>query len=152
MYKIAILPPGSEIMLLQPPTSVNFKMAETGLDGKPASTFKKWQLAMLQECTIAPSGSSDIIIPISSLGEKDSNYQLQLGWNNIAQVVVIPALAYEPVYKAQGRIIPQAVLALSEHPDQHLQMNYAFIFAVMSCMKHHMNILFLSNATGSLQK
>jgi len=132
-------------------------MAETGLGGKPASTFKKWQLAMLRECTIAPVGSSDIIIPITSPGEKYSNCQLQFGWNNIAWVDVIPAWAYDlafamTVYKAQRRTIPRAVPALSEHQDQHLQMNYTSIFVAMSYMKHLMHILFLSHATGCLQK
>ncbi len=133
--KIASLPPGSEIVLDSPPSSVNVKILET-LDSKTKISIKRRaQSAILKKHSLCPD---ELVIPVkpnASYGK--AHFFAVRGASSLSRVETRPAFPIElafamTVHKAQGRTTPRVVLALSQHNVALCKMNYPSIFVAMT--------------------
>ena len=153
--KIQHLPAGSEIELLQPPTSVNFRI-NPAIDGKTPSPKRLKQLEILEVHSIVPDDG--IILPVLALkrgqidgGEKWHRITVQANgsYSQLSSVEIKSVFPFElafamTVHKAQGRTISRVVLALTCRPDHSLQMKFAAVYVALSRVecKEHLRLLF----------
>ena len=70
-------PYGSEIILIEPPIAINFKV-QTGFDGKKPSRAKKRQLDELQWHSILPETEEVIVISISEKSDRSKTLRMKL--------------------------------------------------------------------------
>jgi hypothetical protein len=151
------LPPGSEIILEEPPVAINVAIEPT-LDGKNPSKRRQCQLDVLRNHSVLHAHddpAEPIVIPIgpkkSSKSDSKKTYKFR-SKSVLAPISTVESYNMFPldlafsmtIHKAQGRTISRVVLALTNRPSSQLQMKFAAIFVAISRVQHtdHMRILY----------